>query len=219
MERPGCAEGTPRRTRTGRLTVGGGTTRPHPKQHRSQRYALNIQQLAPDTAERYRRVVDLKKAGLTYDQIAAEVGYADRSGAKHALDAALERWGTDSVGSLRMVQNEQLDDLWRRVFAAIAQGDLSQIDRALKILKRRSDLWGMDAPRQHEISGPGGGALRTDIGDVFIARLEELRDRQGPLAEDLDVEPLALANTNGTDPETVIEAFLGDDGPDGNGSA
>ena len=205
---------------TGSLTVGGGTHRPTSHfQHRSQRYALNIQQLNPDTAERYRRVVDLKKAGLTYDQIAAEVGYADRSGAKHALDAALERWGTDSVGSLRMVQNEQLDDLWRRVFAAIAQGDLSQIDRALKILKRRSDLWGMDAPRQHEISGPGGSALRTDVGDLLISRLEELRDRQGPLAEDLDVEPLALANTNGTDPETVIEAFLGDDGPDGNGSA
>ena len=118
-----------------------------------------------------------------------------------------------------MVQNEQLDDLWRRVFAAIAQGDLTQIDRALKILKRRADLWGMDAPRQHEITGPGGSALRTDIGDLLIARFEELRDRQGPLVDDLDVEPLMLAETNGADPETVIEAFLGDDGPDGDGPA
>jgi len=118
-----------------------------------------------------------------------------------------------------MVQNEQLDDLWRRVFAAIAQGDLSQIDRALRILKRRADLWGMDAPRQHEISGPGGSSVRTDVGDLLIARLEELRDRQGPLAEELDVEPLMLAETNGADPETVIEAFLGDDGPDGDGYA
>lgn len=197
----------------------GGLPDPHPSQHRSQRYTLNIQQLAPDTAERYRRVVDLKKAGLTYDQIAAEVGYADRSGAKHALDAALERWGTDSVGSLRMVQNEQLDDLWRRVFAAIAQGDLTQIDRALKILKRRADLWGMDAPRQHEIAGPGGSALRTDVGDLLMSRLEELRERQGPLAEDLDVEPLMLADTNGIDPETVIETFLGGDDADGDGYA
>ena len=116
-----------------------------------------------------------------------------------------------------MVQNEQLDDLWRRVFAAIAQGDLTQIDRALRILKRRADLWGMDAPRQHEIAGPGGSALRTDVGDLLISRFEELRERQGPLAEDLDVEPLALADMNGVDPETVIEAFLGDDGPDGDG--
>jgi len=91
-----------------------------------------------------------------------------------------------------MVQNEQLDDLWRRVFAAIAQGDLSQVDRGLRILKRRADLWGMDAPRQHEIAGPGGSAIRTDVGDLLIARLEELRDRQGPLAEDLDDEPLAM---------------------------
>ena len=121
-----------------------------------------------------------------------------------------------------MVQNEQLDDLWRRGFAAIAQGDLSQIDRALRILKRRADLWGMDAPRQHEISGPGGSSVRTDVGDLLIARLEELRDRQGPLVDDLDVEPLMLAETNGADPETVIEAFLGDgsldvDGYDGTG--
>ena len=118
-----------------------------------------------------------------------------------------------------MVQNEQLDDLWRRVFAAIAQGDLTQIDRALRILKRRADLWGMDAPRQHEITGPGGSALRTDIGDLLIARFEELRERQGPLADDLDVEPLSLVSTNGVDPETVVEAFLGDDSSDGDGSA
>ncbi len=116
-----------------------------------------------------------------------------------------------------MIQNEQLDDLWRRVYAAIVQGDLRQIDRALKILKRRADLWGMDAPRLHEIAGPGGSALRTDVGDLLISRLEELRERQGPLAEDLDVEPLMLAYTNGIDPETVIEAFLGGDDADGDG--
>ena len=109
------------------------------------------------------------------------------------------------MGSLRMVQNEQLDDLWRRVFAAIAQGDLSQVDRGLRILKRRADLWGMDAPRQHEIAGPGGSAIRTDVGDLLIARLEELRDRQGPLVDDLDFEPLAI--TNGQGDETDEDAL------------
>ena len=104
-----------------------------------------------------------------------------------------------------MVQNEQLDDLWRRVFAAIAQGDLSQVDRGLRILKRRADLWGMDAPRQHESAGPGGSAIRTDVGDLLIARLEELRDRQGPLVDDLDFEPLAI--TNGQGDETDEDAL------------
>ena len=136
-----------------------------------------------------------------------------------------------------MVQNEQLDDLWRRVFAAIAQGDLTQIDRALKILKRRADLWGMDAPRQHEISGPGGSSVRTDVGDLLIARLEELRKRQGPLVDDLDDEPLVMLplpgpEGNGTGPplptrivdifppeESDDETFLGDGSSDGDGSA
>jgi len=106
-----------------------------------------------------------------------------------------------------MVQNEQLDDLWRRCFAAIAQGDLAQIDRALRILKRRADLFGLDAPRQHEISGPGGSSVRTDVGDILIARLEELRERQGPLVEDLDSEPLALPESNGA-------AYLNGVGPE-----
>ena len=58
-----------------------------------------MQSITPEVAERYRRVVDLKKAGLTYDQIAHELGYADRSGAKRALDAAIDRWGTESIDS------------------------------------------------------------------------------------------------------------------------
>ena len=106
-----------------------------------------------------------------------------------------------------MVQNEQLDDLWRRVFAAIAQGDLSQIDRALRILKRRADLWGMDAPRQHEITGPGGSSIRTDVGDLLIARREEVRERQGPLVDDLDDEPLALPESNGSEPVADGDPF------------
>ena len=106
-----------------------------------------------------------------------------------------------------MVQNEQLDDLWRRVFAAIAQGDLSQVDRGLRILKRRADLWGMDAPRQHEIAGPGGSAIRTDVGDLLIARLEELRDRPGPLVAALAFEPLAVTNGQG---DEALEYEAGD---------
>ena len=136
-----------------------------------------------------------------------------------------------------MVQSEQLDDLWRRVFAAIAQGDLAQIDRALKILKRRADLWGLDAPRQHEISGPGGSSVRTDVGDLLIARLEELRKRQGPLAGrpsghrlvgDRQLEGVAngaglplsasLADIFPPD-ESDDEASPGDDSSDGGGHA
>ncbi len=152
-----------------------------------------MQSITPEVAERYRRVVDLKKAGLTYDQIAHELGYADRSGAKRALDAAVDRWGTESITSLRMIQNEQIDDLFRRAMAAILEGDLGQIDVAIRLMKRRAELFGLDASKKHEISGIDGGAIKTDVGDMLIARLTELQSRQGALAENLDNEPLRLS--------------------------
>ena len=151
---------------------------------------MGKQAISPEVAERYRRVVDLKKAGLTYDQIATELGYADRSGAKRALDSAIDRWGAESIESLRIVQNEQIDDLWRRVLTAILEGDLSQVPTAIRLMKRRAELFGLDAPKQHEITGTDGGALRTDVGDMLIARLEELKARQSDSEEILDTSPL-----------------------------
>jgi len=128
--------------------------------------------------------------GLTFDDIADQVGYSDRSGAKRAYDVALERWHVETVEQQRVIQSERLDDLWRRVFREIARGDLDQVPTALKIEKRRSELWGLDAPRQHEISGLQGGVIRTDIGDLLLAKLQELRDEQGPLSlPEVDVVP------------------------------
>lgn len=151
---------------------------------------MGKQAISPEVAERYRRVVDLKKAGLTYDQIATELGYADRSGAKRALDSAIDRWGTESIESLRIVQNEQIDDLWRRVLTAILEGDLTHVPTAIRLMKRRAELFGLDAPKQHEISGTDGGALHTDVGDMLIARLEELKARQSDSEEEADRAPL-----------------------------
>ena len=122
-------------------------------------------------------------AGLSFDEIANQVGYSDRSGAKHAYDSALKRWAIETVEQQRIVQSERLDDLWRRIYRAILDGDLEQVDRALRIEKRRSELWGLDAPKQHEVAGLRGGPVRTDVGDYLLERLHELREQQGPLPE------------------------------------
>ena len=137
----------------------------------------------PATAARHRQVIQLRTAGLTFDQIAERAGYAGRSGAKHAYDAALERWAIEGVEQQRVIQSERLDDLWRRVFGDIVQGDLNLVDTALRIEKRRAELWGLDAPKQHELAGPGGGPLMvdSDVSTTLVARLEALRERQGDL--------------------------------------
>ena len=66
------------------------------------------------TVEKYVKVIDLRKSGLTFEEIAKEVGYKNRSGAKEAFDAAIRYWGTESVKDLRVVENERIEELWRR---------------------------------------------------------------------------------------------------------
>ena len=65
--------------------------------------ATGMKQVDPRTAEKYRKVIELRMAGLTFDRIATEVGYKDRSGSKRAYDAALERWAIESVEQQRII--------------------------------------------------------------------------------------------------------------------
>ena len=138
--------------------------------------------LTPDEADRYREVVELRRAGWTFDEIAEHVGYADRSSAKRAFDAAVRRWGTAAVEEVRASEGERIDQLWRRVSTAIAQlgvdADPNQLatltNSAIRISQARRQLFGMDAPRQIEVTGQDGGALRTDVGEILRERLRKL---------------------------------------------
>lgn len=171
--------------------------------------------LSPETAERYRQVVQMRAAGLTFDRIAQELGYASRSGAKEAYDTALLSWGREAVDDLRVLEGERIDDLWRRTFSRLIQGDrepeteddpprigvnefVNLVVTGVRISQRRADLFGLDAPKQHAITGAAGGPVQTDVGDLLIARLHELRDRQGPLVNDPDMTPLVLDDPNKT---------------------
>lgn len=150
-------------------------------------YALNMprkgqtQALTPEQADRYRRVVQLRTAGVTFDQIAESLGYASRSGAKEAYDAALLRWGRQAVDEHRDLEDIRLEELWRRTFARIADASADEVDEfvklvgaAVRVSKRRADLLGLDAPRQVEVSGQNGEAMQTDVGEILRERLRQL---------------------------------------------
>lgn len=135
--------------------------------------------LTPDQADRYSRVMELRRAGLTFDQIADEVGYAGRQGAKEAYDAAIRRMVREPAEDMQTMENERLDDLWRRAYsrlrAAATIDEFVKVESLmLNISKRRAGLMGLDAPRQVEVAGAGGGVLRTDVGEVLRERLRQL---------------------------------------------
>ena len=75
--------------------------------------------------------------------------------------------------------------LLRRAMSALSEGDLNQIVNVLRIEKRRSDLFGLDSPKQLEVAGADGGPLQTDVGEMLRLRLEEIREKS---PEPLEIE-------------------------------
>jgi hypothetical protein len=145
--------------------------------------------LSPETADRYRQVIDHRIAGATFQQIADRVGYASRSGAKEAYDAALRWWGTEAVDGLRTIEGERLEQLWLRTMRkltpersdGLATGEfVALINAAVKISARRAALFGADAPRQVELAGRGGGPVQTDIGEILRGRIAAIDAAENP---------------------------------------
>jgi len=149
-----------------------------------------VKQISPEVAEKYRAVLELRCAGLSFDQIAQRVGYAGRQGAKHAYDSALERWAIETVEQQRIIQSERLDRIFTEAYRAAVKGDLSAIDRCLRIEKRRAELWGLDAPRQHTVTGADGGPLEiaTDVGQILRDRLAEIAARDPAVLDAVPVD-------------------------------
>ena len=143
-----------------------------------------MRSIDPATAARHRQVVELRIAGRTFDEIAVEVGYAGRQSAKKAYDTALQRWAIEGVEQQRIIQSARLDALWQITYGAVQTGDLGQVGNCLRIEKRRAELWGLDQPKAHHVHVEPP-VFDTRPGDMLIKKLHELRERQGPLPEDL----------------------------------
>lgn len=148
--------------------------------------------LKPETAAKYRQVVNLKAAGLTFDEIAERVGYKSRSGAKEAYDAALRWWGNESVDQLRTVEGERLEQLWRRTFARIVANPemesnelASLVNTAVRVSQRKSALFGLDSPEKVEVE-----VGVTQIADAARAKAAAI---EATLTEGTDTPPLAAA--------------------------
>jgi len=122
------------------------------------------------------RAIRLRTMGATYDQIAKELGYANKGGAYKAVKAGLHEAIVESAMEMRVVQNDKLDLLLSRCLTAFMSGDLDQVKNILAIEKRRADLWGLDASKQVAVTGADGGPIQTDVGQVLLERLRQLGD-------------------------------------------
>lgn len=136
------------------------------------------------TAEKHRQALQMRSVGYEYERIASDLGYADKSGAWRAVKAALDRAVIEPAREQRLIMADRLDILLQRTLRAVLEGDLDQVVNVLRVEKRRAELFGLDAPKGLEISGPGGEAIQTDVGEILRERIAALRERGAPTPQE-----------------------------------
>ena len=124
-------------------------------------------------AERQRQALQLRQAGVAYEDIAQRLGYSGRSSAWRSVMAALKHTLQEPADEVRTLELARLDRLLLGLWPQAAAGNQGAVDRALRIMERRAKLLGLDAPTRQELSGPAGGPIEmitpTDIASARAA--------------------------------------------------
>lgn len=126
---------------------------------------------ATQAIDRQFDALELRKAGHTFQSIADRLGYATADSAYKSVQAAMQKTlrqaGSEEVRALEL---ERLDRMQLAIWPA-ALGSAPEaggkpvpphgdsIDRVLKIMKRRAELLGLDAPVNLRHAGHDGGPL------------------------------------------------------------
>lgn len=104
--------------------------------------------------EKRTRVVELTHSGLTDDEIAAELGYANRSGVWKARQRALNAQLAESVEELRTLETMRLDAMQDALWDAAMAGHIPALREIRRIIEARCRLLGLFSGKP---SGKPGG--------------------------------------------------------------
>jgi hypothetical protein len=125
------------------------------------------------SSERQAKALELHLAGASYLAIAKAVGYATKSGAYKAVQAALTaQQQRANVAEAVRAELARLDAMLTGLWAMARRGDVQAVDRVLKIGERRTTLLAMSGDPEQQ-------AARETALDEFTRRLQ---DRQSASA-------------------------------------
>jgi hypothetical protein len=129
-------------------------------------------------AEKEAKALELRKAGATYEKIAAALGYAGRDGAYRAVNRALADLTQEPAEELRTLELERLDAmqlaLWR---VAMDTGNRQQpraVEMVLAVMARRAALLGLDAPKRRIVE-----QYSEEIGQRLAREIEAELEAEG----------------------------------------
>lgn len=125
--------------------------------------------------ERERKAVELARAGVGYDEIARQVGYANRGGAWKAVQAALRRTQQGDADDLRALECDRLDRVLTGVWPRAVRGDDAAVRNVIRISQQRARLMGLNAPIKTELTIALDERQAALIVGAIQAILSELR--------------------------------------------
>jgi predicted transcriptional regulator len=108
-------------------------------------------------------VLRLRREGLTEAQIAERLGYTPKTVYKY-LRRALHAAYLDDAQELTKLEDQRLDALFNVYFTQALDGDQRAGDLCLKIMDRRAQMRGLDAPKKVE--------TREEVHRIATVRIE-----------------------------------------------
>jgi len=110
--------------------------------------------------EHQRQALELRRMGLGYEAIGAQLGLG-KSQAHRLVQAALadcREQVTAHADELRSEELSRLDGMLQGLWPRARKGEAAAVDRVLKIGERRAKLLGLDAPTRTALQGGGDDA-------------------------------------------------------------
>jgi hypothetical protein len=100
---------------------------------------------AIDRAARERAAIALRRQGRCFEEIACELGFADRSGARKAVERGLSRWMRETDEEFRARELERSEMVIDRLWPLIDRDppDLKALDRYIQVANYRAKITGL----------------------------------------------------------------------------
>ena len=174
---------------------------------------------APELIDKEIKVLELRRAGLTWQSIAEETGYADHTGAYAAYKRAIKRTMQQPADELREQELDRVDRLQLAAWPNAMKGDTKSIMTIVKLMERRARLLGLDTPikiEQEITNWDGNDSIDRavkDLAALFIAN-NATGTSESAMAEFVsESEPIAARN----ELENLVDSIGARVGQDENG--
>jgi AcrR family transcriptional regulator len=118
-----------------------------------------------DKLDRQTKVAEMRLAGFTSQRAIAQrlgVDKATISRDFKELDAKFQEIAAQDIVRAKGLDLERIEALIDAIWAKAENGDTWSIDRIVKLLERKANMLGLDAPKKTEVTGKDGGPMQVE---------------------------------------------------------